>query len=248
MRVKIFITYDGTNYCGWQKQKNGKSIQEEVASAIFSLTGEKVTVTGSGRTDAGVHAECQVAHFDTKSSVPAEKFALALNTFLPNDIKVLDSQRVEDNFNACRSAKIKTYRYSLYKSQIILPLKERFSTRIDVNADFEKMKSATKLFIGEHDFVSFCASGSSVKTTIRKIYDFYAKETDSKIDFYISGNGFLYNMVRIVVGAIVSLGLGKITEEDILNALSGKKRSSNVRTLPPNGLCLVNVNYDGLDK
>lgn len=244
MRVKLLITYDGTDYCGWQIQKNGNSVQEVISKAILSVTGEKVVVTGSGRTDAGVHAIGQVAHFDTQSKIPAERFALALNTFLPESVKVLSSEKVNSTFNACRSAKIKTYRYSLYKSSIILPLKERYSARVEQNLDFEKMKSATKLFIGEHDFSSFCSSGSSAKTKVRTIYEFYAKESDDGIDFYISGNGFLYNMVRIIIGSLVALATDKISEKDIVETLNGKKRSPNIKTMSSNGLCLIDVKYE----
>ena len=152
MRIKLTLGYDGTDYCGWQVQPNGITVQQKIEEAVFLATGENVRVTGSGRTDAGVHAKGQVAHFDTECTIPPEKIYKALNAHLPNDIRVFKSERAEQNFHACNSAKRKTYCYSLYLSEIENPLKERYAVKIDGKVDFEKMQETAKMFLGEHDF------------------------------------------------------------------------------------------------
>ena len=244
MKVKLTVSYDGTNYCGWQVQPNGITVQEKLEQAIFELTGEKVRVTGSGRTDAGVHAKGQVAHFSVqKATVPAEKYYLALNPFLPDDIKVLSSERVEESFNACTTAKRKTYAYSLYVSQVALPLKERFATRIEKAPDIAKMQQVASVFIGEHDFKGFCASGSGVKTTVRTIYSIDIVEDNGDIKVSITGNGFLYNMVRIMVGTLLKAGYGEIEKSVAEKMLSIGERALGGKTLSAKGLCLEKVEY-----
>ena len=245
MRVKITLSYDGTDFCGWQVQPNGMSVQGLIADAVYQLTGEKVTVTGSGRTDAGVHAKGQVAHFDVEnSSIPAQRFYLALNTVLPLSVRATDSVLVDAKFDACRSAKRKTYIYTAYRAQVENPLLERFAVRVDANIDIENMQNASRLFLGEHDFKEFCASGSSAKTTVRTVYDFTVSENRGNIEFSVTGNGFLYNMVRIMVGALIAIGQGKISEVDLLDAINGRARNSNIRTVQAKGLCLSCVEYE----
>ena len=158
MRVFIKIEYDGTNYFGWQIQPKGKTVQEEIEKAVFTLTGERCSVIGSGRTDSGVHALGQIAHFDTQSSVPAERFAPALNQFLPDDIKVIDSYEVSDDLHARYSAKRKTYQYKIYVCKHPRPLYERYFARVDYELDCVKMNDACKYFLGKHDFACFLAS------------------------------------------------------------------------------------------
>lgn len=242
-RIKIVLSYDGTDFCGWQRQKNGISVQETVENAIFGLTGENVTVTASGRTDAGVHAKGQTAHFDTESNIPPEKFYKALNTFLPSGVKALESEKVADSFNANRTAKRKTYEYSLYLSDTEKPLKERYSTRIYGNIDIEKMRSAARLLEGEHDFKAFSATGSSVKTTVRTVFGITVEKTGEDIKIAVTGNGFLYNMVRIIAGALVKAGKGELSEKDIKKALKTGERDLLGETLPAKGLCLIKVEY-----
>lgn len=244
MKIALKISYDGTNFCGWQVQPNGRTVQEEIEKAVEKVTGQRVRVTGSGRTDAGVHAKGQVAHLSLDvASVPPERLYLALNAHLPEDVRVLESKVVADDFDACRTAKKKTYKYSLYLSKITLPLKERYAVKLDTDIDLEKMRSASKLFLGEHDFKSFCASGSSVKTTVRTIYQLDIDNVDKDLTFTITGNGFLYNMVRIIVGTLVKVGEGKATEQDIISMLNGDFRSLGGKTLQAKGLCLENVEY-----
>ena len=244
MRVKLTISYDGTAYCGWQIQPNGITVQEIINNAILNLTGEKVNVRGSGRTDAGVHAKGQVAHFDTKSSIPPEKFAKALNTLLPPDIRVEKSQKAKDNFDACRSAKRKTYEYSMYQSEIEDPLKERYAIRVNVGLDLNKMRLACKMIEGEHDFKSFCSSGSGAQTTIRTVYSCKVISKGKDVKIVVSGNGFLYNMVRIIAGTLVKIGYGKMQLEDLAKMLEGKNRSLGGDTFPPRALCLKSVGYN----
>ena len=244
MRIKLTLSYDGTPFCGWQRQKNGVSVQETLEDAIYNLTGERVVVTASGRTDAGVHALGQVAHFDTDSTIPPEKFYKALNTFLPDDIKALKSEKVSDKFNANKSAKRKTYEYSLYVADTELPLKERYATRVYGEIGIEKMRSAGRLIEGEHDFKAFSATGSSVKTTVRTVYAVKVEKTGEDIKIRITGNGFLYNMVRIIAGALVKIGKGELSERDIIKAFSTGERKLLGETLPAKGLCLIKVEYE----
>lgn len=243
MRIKITLSYDGTDFCGWQKQKNGVSVQGTVEDAIFALTGERVSVVGSGRTDAGVHAKGQVAHFDTQSDVPPERFYKALNTFLPDAVKVLSSEKVSDKFNANRTAKRKTYEYSLYVSDVEEPLKERYSVRVYGNLSIEKMRAAAETLTGEHDFKAFSATGSGVKTTVRTVYGISVDKTGEDIKIKVCGNGFLYNMVRIMAGALVKTGKGEIAESDIIKALDTGDRTLLGETMPAKGLCLLGVEY-----
>lgn len=243
MRIKLFLAYDGTDFCGWQRQKNGVSVQETVENAIFSLTGEKVTVTGSGRTDAGVHANGQVAHFDTKSSIPPEKFYKALNPFLPGNVKAINSQKASDNFNACRDAKKKTYSYDFYYLEVENPILDRFSLRIDSEPDFNLINSAINLLVGEHDFKAFCATGSSIKTTVRTVYSINVVKTENGFRLLFTGNGFLYNMVRIMAGAILDVGNKVLTLKELEKAILLGDRSILGKTLPAKGLIMQSVEY-----
>lgn len=243
MRIKLTLSYDGTSFCGWQKQKNGVSVQQTVEDAIKALTGEKVSVVGSGRTDAGVHAKGQVAHFDTSANIPPEKFYKALNTLLPVGVKALSSKIAAENFNACRTAKRKTYEYSIYLSDAEQPLKERYATRVYGTLNVEKMQSAAQLLVGEHDFKAFSATGGSVKTTVRTVYGITVEQSGEDMKIKVCGNGFLYNMVRIIAGALVKIGRGDISESDILTALKTGERNLLGETMPAKGLCLVKVEY-----
>lgn len=243
MIIKLIVCYDGTNYCGWQIQKNQISVQQVLEKAIKQITGETVKVAGSGRTDAGVHAEGQVCSFETNCNIPPENFAKALNTVLPADVKAVKSQKATENFNARKSAKKKTYVYSLYLSQTQNPLKERYASRIDCDLDLEKMIKASKLLLGKHDFVAFSSVGSSVKTTVREIYDLSIDKTGEDIKISVTGNGFLYNMVRIIVGTLVKAGKGDIEEKEIEKMLNGGNRALGGATMPAKGLCLKEVCY-----
>ncbi len=243
MRVKLTVSFDGTLFSGWQIQDDKRSVQGEIENAIFNLTGERVRVTGSGRTDAGVHAKAMGAHFDTESKIPAKKFAYALNFLLPEDVKIIDSERVEDDFSARKSAKSKTYVYRVYEGRVDKPLLERYSTRVLGVHDVEIMDKASKLFIGEHDFKAFCSSGCSVKTTTRTVYDFSVTKNDEIIEFIVTGNGFLYNMVRIMVGTLLEIGSGVKNAQDIEKAFITRDRKMAGKTVRAKGLTLQKVEY-----
>ena len=245
MKIMAIVSYDGTEYCGWQVQNNGLSVQKVIEEAIEQLTGEKVTVTGSGRTDAGVHAEGQVIDFAVqKATIPPENYARALNTLLPRDVRVLQSRLVKDDFNARKSAKRKTYCYSFYVSKTEKPLKERYALRIDSDPDLTAIEKAIEVVVGEHDFACFNASGGGAKTTVRKIYDAKFVKNGDGYDFFVTGNGFLYNMVRTLAGTLLEIGFGKMDDKKLAEIIEKKDRSSCGRTLLAKGLRLVKVEYD----
>lgn len=244
MRVKLVLEYDGTEYCGWQIQPNGVTVQQRVQEAVFALTGEEVSVTASGRTDSGVHAAGQTAHFDTVSSIPPERFAAALNSVLPADIRALSSGAAPEGFHARFCAKKKTYCYKMYVSETIRPLWNRYAYRIPFSPDITAMKRAARLFEGEHDFRAFMASGSEVKDTVRTVYSSEITCEGDFIFFTVCGNGFLYNMVRIMAGTLLEAGAGEMTEADIIDALEKGERTLCGKTLPPHGLTLLSVEYE----
>lgn len=247
MRYALKIAYDGTAYAGWQCQKNAPSVQEELEKAILAAIGISLRVTGSGRTDAGVHAAGQVCHFDAEVSVPPERMPDCLNRFLPPDIRALEGWEGVGDFDANRSAKRKTYCYSLYVSKREMPLKERFSVRVEDAPNLENLRAAAKLFEGEHDFKAFCASGSSVKTTVRTVYEVCVEECESfggrDIKIYVTGNGFLYNMVRTMTGELLDIASGRRTEESLFKAYETGERALLGKTMPAKGLTLLRVEY-----
>lgn len=248
MRIVLKIQYDGTNYCGWQIQPNGNTVQEEIERAIEKITGEKCSVTASGRTDSGVHALSQVAHFDTNSAIPPEKFYSALNAVLPNDIKILSSGEADENFHARFSAKRKTYEYKIYIGEFPLPLKDRYAARVVTALDVKKMDEAAKMLVGKHDFKCFLAANSSVKDTVREIYLSSVAEKDGYIIYTVTGNGFLYNMVRIIAGTLVKVGQGKFSLSEVDEMLAAKSRALAGATMPAKGLTLISVEYENKEK
>lgn len=228
---------------GWQKQPNKLNIQGEIEQAISSLTGEEIDLIGSGRTDAGVHALGQVANFKTNSKIPIEKMAVAINSKLKKSIIIKNAEEVEERFHSRYNAKNKTYRYiinnSEYGSAIYRDLEYNFPIKLDV----EKMKRAAKYFEGEHDFSGFKASGTSAKNSVRTIYKAEVKENGERILIELTGNGFLYNMVRIISGTLLEVGLGKIEADNIPDIIESKNRQNAGKTLPAHGLYLVEVKY-----
>lgn len=243
-RIKLIIEYVGTNYNGWQKQKNGIGIQEILEKAILKSTGEEVEIFGAGRTDAGVHALGQVAHFDTNSKIQAEKYFYVLNKFLPEDIKIVSSCEVKQDFHSRFSAKQKTYLYKFYASDTIHPLKEFDSVKIGSKFDYKLAKKSLKYFKGTHDFVSFCSSNTNVKDTTRTIFKIsLTKQKDEMFLFSICGNGFLYNMVRIIVGTIIEIGQHTKSICDINKMFEQKDRTLAGKTMPAKGLTLKEVKY-----
>ena len=248
MRYVLKIAYDGTVYAGWQRQKNALSVQECLENAMQTALGVSVHITGSGRTDAGVHAAGQVCHFDLENvSVPPEKMPDCLNRFLPADIRAVEGWCAGEGFDSNRSAKRKTYCYSLYVSEREMPLKERFAVRIDNAPTLEELQAAARLLEGEHDYKAFCASGSAVKTTVRTVYEVRVEERQSlgsrDIKLYVTGNGFLYNMVRTMAGELLDLAAGKRTAESLQKAYETGERTLLGKTMPAKGLTLMQVEY-----
>ena len=242
MRILLTISYDGTDFCGYQVQPNKRTVEQDLNDAIYKITGERVKSVASGRTDSGVHAVGQMVHFDTNSTIPPKNFKNALNAVLPSDIRVTKSKKVDSEFNARYSAKEKTYIYSLYYGDEN-PLKSRYKTYLKTAPDINKMKSACELLQGTHDFKCFLASGSSVKDTVRTIYSINIIKKGKDIDIKVSGNGFLYNMVRIIVGTLLGVSDGRISLDDIKLALENGDRKKVGKTMPPQGLCLYSVSY-----
>lgn len=229
---------------GWQKQPNKLNIQGSIESAIEQITGEKVDLNASGRTDAGVHALGQVANFKTCSNLPIEKFPIAINSKLKKSIRIIDAEEVDEKFHSRLTCKRKTYRYIIDNSFIGSSIYRNLETHIPQKLNIEKMSEAVKYFKGEHDFKAFKASGTSSKSSVRTIYDAKVyKVEQNKIYIELTGNGFLYNMVRIIAGTLVEVGLEKIEPQDIKKIILSGKRESAGKTLPPNGLYLVKVEY-----
>ena len=253
MKIKISICYNGKNFVGWQTQNNGRSVQEEIEKTLSFLFDEKTKIIGSGRTDAGVHALSQVASFEISSNRFLKNFTLdsqlnsdklinAINANLPSDIKILSAEEVGDNFNARFSAKQKAY---LYRLQVgTNPLTDGFVGNVNLMPDIKAMKKASKYLVGEHDFSSFCSSKTETKTLMRKIYKIKIRKVSPiEFNFEITGNGFLYNMVRIIVGTLYEVGIGKKTAKDIKTILDSKDRKKAGKTLPASGLYLKQVLY-----
>lgn len=241
--IKLTLEYDGTNYLGWQKQKVGITIQGILEEAIKVLTKEEVEVTGSSRTDAGVHAKGFVANFKTNSKIPSEKFREAINHNLPEDIVILKSEEVEEEFHARYNAMGKTYSYSILNRDVPSAIDRNYLYHVKRRLDVESMKEACQYFIGTHDFSAFKTSGSSVKTTVRTIKELYIEDNDDIIKIYVTGDGFLYNMVRIIVGTLIMVGSNKIKPLEVKNIIASKEREKAGICVPSSGLVLEKVHY-----
>ena len=233
------------NSIGWQKQPNKLNIQGNIEQAIKNVTGEEVELFASGRTDAGVHSFGQVANFKTESLIPIEKIPIALNTNLKKSIRIIKAEEVDERFHSRLSCKKKTYRYVINNSSCESAIYRNLETYIPTKLDVSKMKEAAKYFEGEHDFKAFKASGTSSKSSVRTIYKLEILEKENnRIYIEVTGNGFLYNMVRIISGTLVEVGLGKIKQEEIREIIDSKDRSRAGKTLPAHGLFLLNVEYE----
>lgn len=241
--IKLTIEYDGKDFNGWQKQPDKLNIQGEIEKAIFLVTGEEVELFGSGRTDAGVHAIGQVANFKTNSQIPINKFAYAINSKLKKSIIIKKAEQVSENFHSRYNCKEKTYRYIINNSEQGTAIYRNQEYHVSYPLDIQTMKKAASYFEGEHDFKAFKASGTSNKSSIRKIYKAKVKKEKEKIIIELTGNGFLYNMVRIISGTLVDVGLGKINPGDIPEIIESKDRQKAGKTLPPYGLYLMSVKY-----
>ncbi len=243
--IRITIEYDGKDFKGWQKQPNKLNIQGEIERAIEIITGgEKVELIGSGRTDAGVNALGQVANFKIESQMPIEKIPYALNSQLKQSIRIVKAEEVDERFHSRYSCKKKTYNYVINNSEQGTAIYRNMQYHFPIKLDDKKMAEAVKYLIGEHDFKSFKASGTSSKSSVRTIYDASVVRNGDLITIELTGNGFLYNMIRIIAGTLLEVGQGKIEPEEVKNILESQDRSKAGKTLPPNGLTLVRVIYD----
>lgn len=242
--IRLTIEYDGKNFPGWQSQPGKVSIQTEIESAIKEITGEEVQLIASGRTDAGVHALGQVANFHTNTNIALKQIPYAINSKLPKSIVIKQAEEVDERFHARYNCKLKTYRYIINNSEFPSALERYREFHMPYKLDVEKMKEAVKFFEGEHDFAGFKSSGGSEKkSTVRILSDCKVIENGERIIIELTGNGFLYNMVRIIAGTIVDVGLGKIALEDLKDIIDSKDRQKAGKTLPPHGLYLVQVRY-----
>ena len=245
MRYVIKVCYDGTSYGGWQIQKNSITVQQRLEEVCLEIFGKKISVTASGRTDSGVHAAGQVCHFDAQTTIPADKIAAVFNAKLPEDISVLKSAYAREGFDANRSAKKKTYAYNFYLSPCRNPLKDRYAVWIKNPLDIAKLKDISGVFVGEHDFAAFMAAGSNLKgSTVRTVYGLNVRQHEAEITISVTGNGFLYNMVRIIAGTLVDIGLGRIKPESTADIIAGCERSKAGHTAPPQGLYMAEVYFD----
>ena len=242
-RVKLIVAYDGTAYCGWQVQPNGPTIEGELNAALTILTGENIQVIGASRTDAGVHGLCNVAVFDTESPIPGEKFSYALNQRLPEDIRVRDSEEVAPDFHPRHQASRKTYAYRILNAEFPDPTKRLYTHFTYHKMDVSQMQKAAEYFVGEHDFKSFCSPAATVESTVRTIYKCQVSKEGELITIEVQGNGFLYNMVRIMAGTLMEVGCGRMLPEQIPDILKQKDRNVAGPTAPAKGLCLVKYEY-----
>ncbi len=241
--IKLTIEYDGKCYNGWQKQPDKLNIQGEIEKAIYNITQEEVDLIGSGRTDAGVHALGQVANFKTNSALPIEKLALAINSQLKSSIIIKKAEEVDERFHSRYTAKQKTYRYIINNSKTGTAIYRNLEYCFPVKLNVEKMVEAAKYFEGEHDFKAFKSSGTSGKNSVRTIYKAEVRQDGERIIIELTGNGFLYNMVRIISGTLLDVGLGKIEPNEIPDIIEKKDRTKAGKTLPAHGLYLVKVQY-----
>lgn len=244
-KILLTIQYNGKNFSGWQRQKNALSIEEVLENKISALLGEEIILEASGRTDAGVHAYAQTAHFETSSNFNIEKLPQAINFGLDENISVVSAKEVSKNFHARFSVKKKTYLYKTYQSKFNLPLFESTHAKTHelLTQNFDKMVLASRHFLGTHNFRAFCSTQTNAKTFERTIFDIKLKKSNGTIDFFITGSGFLYNMVRIIVGTLVSVGEGKILPEEIPDIISSQDRKKAGKTMPAHALYLYKVYY-----
>ena len=246
-RYVLLISYDGTHFLGSQRQKEGRTVQSVLEAAARKVLGRETLVSFSGRTDAGVHAAGQVCHFDGETTIPPHKLREAFNRLLPDDLKVLCSAPAPVGFDCTRGARRKTYCYRFYAAACMLPLLERFSVRVEGTPDLGKMRGACPLFVGEHDFAAYRATGSSAKTTVRTIFALAVRSFTvyggTMYEVRVTGNGFLYNMVRILAGELYAIGCGKASKENVDEAFRTGDRTLLYKTMPAKGLTLERVDY-----
>ncbi len=243
-RVMLVIAYDGTNYCGWQIQPNGITVEEVLNRELSLLLKEKIQVIGASRTDSGVHALGNLAVFDTETKIPADKICFALNQRLPEDIRIQGSQEVPISFHPRRCNSRKNYEYRILNRKFDIPSCRLYSHFVYLPLEVENMRKAADYLIGEHDFVSFCSTRTQAEDTYRTIYCLDIEKQDDMIIIRISGNGFLYNMVRIIVGTLLKVGLGVYPPYHVKEILEARNRQVSGPKVPAKGLTLVSIELE----
>ena len=242
-RIRLTLDYIGTAYSGWQRQPDRDTVQKRVEDALFSLTGERTSVVASGRTDAGVHALGQVAHFDTDSDIPVKNFMTGLNHFLPPDIRILKAENVKNDFHARFSAHEKTYCYCIYECPFDRAAYLNRAARVSEKLDVKAMRMASTAFLGEHDFTSFMSTGADTVGAVRTVKDVRVVRSGGLVRIFVTANGFLYNMVRLIAGVLVRAGQGKIDKAGVEKLIALKDKHAVREVMPAEGLYLVSVKY-----
>ncbi|WP_026891870.1 tRNA pseudouridine(38-40) synthase TruA [Lacrimispora aerotolerans] len=243
-RVKMIVAYDGTNYCGWQIQNNGLTIEEVLNKTLTELLKEKITVTGASRTDSGVHAEGNVAVFDTENRMPADKICFALNQRLPDDIRILQSEEVAPDYHPRKQNCVKTYEYKIMNRKIEIPTLRLYTHFCYYPLDVDKMREAGAYLVGEHDFKSFCTARGQAEETVRTIYSLDIEKTGDLIIIRIKGSGFLYNMVRIIAGTLMKVGMGVYPPSHVEDIIDARDRNAAGPKAAAKGLTLVSLDYE----
>ncbi|MDO4553621.1 MAG: tRNA pseudouridine(38-40) synthase TruA [Lachnospiraceae bacterium] len=244
-RYKLIVAYDGTNYSGWQLQENAPTIEGVVNEGLSRLLGQPIQVIGASRTDAGVHACGNVAVFDAETTIPGDRIKYALNSLLPPDVRIMDSEEVDDEFHPRFCDTVKTYEYVILNTKDPLPMRRLYTYWYSRPLDVEKMRKAAQQIPGKKDFKSFCAAGAQVKTTIRNVTDVRVRKEGDLITIQVKGEGFLYNMVRIIAGTLIKIGDGSWNPEKMTEIIESKDRTKAGPTAPPQGLTLVKIEYIG---
>lgn len=243
-RILLTLSYDGTEYAGWQYQENALSVQEKVEEILSAIEKTPMRIVGASRTDAGVHAQGQRAHFDTFSRIPTDKYPFALNALLPSDIRVNKAAQVADTLHARFSARRKEYRYLIDNRRHANALTQRFAAHVPLHLDAEKMHQSAQTLVGVHDFAAFEASGGTAKTTVRTIESVSVKRENNLVELRITGNAFLYNMVRIIAGTLIQIGQEKLPPDAFSQAIAHKDRLLLGPTAPAKGLTLYSIDYE----
>lgn len=244
-RYMLVVAYDGTNYCGWQVQPGRATIEGELNKALSGLLGQEIEVIGASRTDSGVHSLGNVAVFDAETRIPGEKFKYALNQRLPEDIRVQESRETSRDFHPRHCSSQKTYEYRICSRETELPTERLYAHFTYRTLDIERMQRAAAYVVGEHDFKSFCSAGSQVRETVRTVYSLIVEQEESLIKIRITGSGFLYNMVRIIAGTLMEVGMGAREPEEMESIIAACDRSFAGPTAPARGLRLVKIQYTG---
>ena len=241
--IKLTIQYDGTHYAGWQFQKNAKTIQEVISETIENVTGRKVNLIGSGRTDSGVHANAQVANFKTRSTIPLKNLQMALNSNLPKDIVITRVEEADIRFNARRDAGSKLYRYTIFNGNFVDPFLRRYAAKCFYKLDLNAMRLASKALLRRHDFRSFQAKDTRERSSVRTIKNIKIEKKGKLVYIHIEADGFLYNMARNIAGTLIEIGRGKMSHENVKQILRKRDRRFSGPTAPSRGLCLMKVRY-----